>query len=499
MIREAWSEVTSPHTKSFRVVVALVLAVLCAYLGFTAPQLQIARFTGFELLIQLLALGIFFVLFLKKIEYGVLGLILAAFFIRISLATGTASRVPASLVLAFVVLAVWLVDMLMRKRFRLYPSSTNVPLLLFVLVAILSMPWSWLFWRPDLFLWRSAQSSGTPFEIVQVAALSVMVMLPAVYLIALNVIRDPKWYKYIFIIVVGIGLPELIQRQTNIFPRLGGISLSGPGLYQLWLTGLVYAQVLFNDKLNKWLKLFFILLIGGWLYWTFVGRVSWLSGWVPMGVVLFVITWLKSKRLALLLALLALIPFILRFDYYYDRVIVSSQQEDFNRFWLWRTIVFDLTLSRADALLGTGPAGYAPYFQTYYPFQGMSAHNNYVDIIAQTGLLGFTFFVWFLLAVLKAGWDNTKKLTDPFLRSYNIGVLGAFVGMLSAMMLNDWFVPFAYNSTIGAYDWNVYSWILLGTMVGLKRFYPDAAPAPVPETSSPQGPSPGRTLPASVR
>ncbi len=483
MIRNALSEVKLTHTRAFRIAASLILVALCAYLGYSAPRFGFLSFTGYELVIELLFLGILFLVFLRHIEVGVIALVLTAFFIRLGLATGTASRVPASLVLAFVVFAVWLVHMLAQKRISLYPSSANLPLLLFILVAALSMPWSWLFWRPDLFLWRATQTSGARFELVQTAALSVMIMLPVVFFIALNTIREVKWYRYLFIAVAIIGLPELLQRQFNIYPRIGVLSLSGPGLYQIWLIGLIYGQVLFNDQLSKWLKVFFVALIVGWVYWAFVGKLTWISGWGPVAVTILAVTWMKSKRLAIVLAFLAIIPFLLHPDYYYNRIIVVSQQEDFNRFWLWRTIVFDLTLARADALLGTGPAGYAPYFQTYYPGQGMSAHNNYVDIIAQTGLLGFACFTWFLFAVVKTGGNQSKQLTDPFLLGFNNGVLGSFVGMLSAMLLNDWFMPFAYNSTISAFDWNVYAWILLGAMVGLERFVPSAAKKLLPLTA----------------
>jgi hypothetical protein len=314
-------------------------------------------------------------------------------------------------------------------------------------------------------------------------ALSLMIMLPAVFLLALNNIRERKYYVALIALVVGIALPEVLQRITGVIPRVGVFEVSGPGLYHVWLLPIIWAQILFNKKLNPWVKVFFFVLILGWMYWAFFRRLVWISGWGPAFFGLFVVTFLKSKRLALLVVLIALIPIVLNPEYYWDRIYVQSEGEDFNRFWLWRTIIFDLVLLRADALLGTGPAGYAPYFQTYYPYIGMSAHNNYVDIFAQTGLLGFGFFVWFLVSVFRSGWKQVNRLADPFLQAFNNGVLGGFAGILSAMMLNDWFMPFAYNSTIAGFDWNVYAWILLGAMVGLKRFV--NAPAPVPVSSAP--------------
>lgn len=470
MIRGTVAQVLLPTSNTFRMLLSGLVLLASAVIGWYAPEIGFLRLEGYELFVILLTLLLLLVIYMRSIEVGVLSLVACAFFVRTGLGTGTASKIPPSLILSFLVLGVWLIHLLLQKRFSLYYARVTVPLLLFILIAVLSMPWSWLFWRPDLFLWRETQSSGTPFELVQSAALSVMVMLPVVFLIALNTLKERKWYIYLFALVVGIGLPELLQRWFQFFPRVGPFELSGPGLYHVWLIPLAFAQVLFNDRLPIWFKGALLALVVGWFYFMFVGKITWVSGWGPPLVALLLVSWLKSKRLALLFVALLLLFIAQRPDYYYDRIIFESQQTDFNRFWLWRTIIFDLTLLRSDAILGSGPAGYAPYFQTYYPGLGMSAHNNFVDIIAQTGMLGFGAFMWFLSATFRTGWEQRHAITDPFLQAFNNGVLGGFTGILSAMMLNDWLIPFAYNTTIAAYDYNVYAWILLGTMVGLRRF-----------------------------
>ena len=51
----------------------------------------------------------------------------------------------------------------------------------------------------------------------------------------------------------------------------------------------------------------------------------------------------------------------------------------------WST---SLELTREHFLFGTGPAGYAAYYMTYIPYSAMATHNNYIDILAQTGVIG---------------------------------------------------------------------------------------------------------------
>lgn len=495
MIQETIEQALAPSSRLFRVGFWLAVMGLSAWFGWIATGLHLSSLSGFAVLIPLIIFAAFLLVTLRRIEYGVVALVFTAFFVRAGFSTGSASRIPPSMILSATVIFVWLLQVLIKHRLELFRSRVTLPLILFVVTATISMPWSWLFWRPDLFLWRATSSSNLPFEIVQTGALSVMVLLPLVLLLAMNTLRDRKWYIYLTVLVTGIGLPELIQRQLNYTPTFGPISLSGPGLYHVWLVGLIAGQVFFNDDLKLWMRILLAALGVGWLLWAFVGKLSWISGWGPPFLALWFVVFLKSKRAALVLIVIAFIPIMLRPDYYYQQVFVESQNSDFNRFWLWRTIVFDLTLSRADAILGTGPAGYAPYFQTYYPNRGMSAHNNYVDIISETGIIGFSFFVWFLLATFKSGFQQRNQISDKFLLAFNNGVLGGFVGMLAAMMLNDWFLPFAYNTTIGAFDWNVYAWILLGAMIGLKRFVTVSSSKPVPKalTSATQPVSTGNS------
>ena len=56
-------------------------------------------------------------------------------------------------------------------------------------------------------------------------------------------------------------------------------------------------------------------------------------------------------------------------------------------------------------LFGTGPGGYASYYMSYFPTEGMASHSNYIDIIAQTGVVGAFFILWFFGVQI---WNNYK-------------------------------------------------------------------------------------------
>jgi hypothetical protein len=442
------------------------LFALAAFLGFRAPTFQFGGL-GAEVLIGGLVLLIFLLIALWKIELGVMAIIATAFLVRFTLPTGTQSRIPASLLLTAGMLLIWFIWMAVKHRMSFVPSRANLPLFGFIVVSIFSLPWSWLSWKPELF---GEAYTVARFQTTQIGGLAVMVLLPVAFFLGLNILQDTKWFKWLLVAMVAIAVPELMQRISGHYLQFAGLGISGPGLYHLWLISLLYAQVLFNRQLSNTVRIFFVLIIVGWFVYLFVFNLKWFSGWMTALVAMLFLSFLKSKKTMLIWTLVLLIPFLLAADYYYEHIRSKAQTDDWNRFtFLWPTIIFDLTLTRAGALFGAGPAGYALYFVAYYPGQAMSAHNNYVDIIAETGIVGTFFFLWFLWSVFRTGWEQSKTVKDDFLLAFNNGVLAGFVAMIGAMMLDDWFIPFAYNNGLPGFDMNVYAFILLGAMVGLGR------------------------------
>jgi hypothetical protein len=460
-----------------RVAISIGTIIACIALGWKLTPTGIGPLK-IEMIAGGIVLIVFLILALRHIEFGVFAILLATFFVRFALPTGTNSRIPASMVLAGLMVAVWILGMVFRHEIRLAPTRTNLPLIGFVIVSILSYPWSWLSWRPEFWTWTTPGK----FQIAQFGGLALMVLLPATFLMTFNLLRDKKWYTWMVILMAVIALPELAQRLMQKTLFFTGLGIAGPGLFHDWLIAMLYAQLLFNRSLPKWARVFFIVIIISWFFWAFIIQIKWLSGWVPTALAILFLTFIKSKRATILLICLMALPFLFASGYYYETIWLDSQKMDFNRFWMWRVIIFDLTLTKAGILLGAGPAGYAPYFMTYYPGLAMSAHNNYVDIIAETGLIGFFFFLWFLVEVLRSGWRLHSKLDDGLLLGFNNGVLAGFIAILGAMMLDDWFIPLTYNNGLDGFGMTVYGWILIAAMVGLERHVPPPSLHPLTAT-----------------
>jgi hypothetical protein len=98
-----------------------------------------------------------------------------------------------------------------------------------------------------------------------------------------------------------------------------------------------------------------------------------------------------------------------------------------------------------------------------------NSHNQYVDIVAQTGLLGLACFLWF---AWEAGWLGSRlraRVPEGFAQAYVYGALGGLVGMLVAGMLADWVLPFVYNIGLAGFRASVLGWLFLGGLLSLEQ------------------------------
>ena len=268
--------------------------------------------------------------------------------------------------------------------------------------------------------------------------------------------------------MVLIGALALAAR----FLRIRLPFLNTRGLFSLWFVSLAYAQAVFNRKLPAWLRAALIGLVAVWLYVYFVRRITWLAGWLPSLVALATISFLKSKRLFLLLILLLGVLVGSNWDYYAGTVLASEASvSGYTRLDAWE---HNWRVTREHFLFGTGPAGYAVYYMSYFPREAMATHSNYIDILAQTGIVGLFFCVWFFGAL---GWAGGKlylrlKGRNDFGEGFAGGALAGWVGCVVAMGLGDWLIPFVYTQTIAGFDYAVYNWILLGGIVALGNIHP---------------------------
>src|SRR5262249_12290647 len=150
---------------------------------------------------------------------------------------------------------------------------------------------------------------------------------------------------------------------------------------------------------------------------------DWNSGWVPGLVAIGVILWVGAPRAALPFMLVvgalvvANLPALVEF-FYSD----SKQYDVLTRTAAW-SILWDIV--QINPILGTGFANYywyTPLFSILGYNVRFNSHNNYVDMAAETGVLGLACFAWFVVAILTVALRLRERVPGgSFERAYVYG------------------------------------------------------------------------------
>lgn len=399
-----------------------------------------------------------------KPDWAIITLVAATLFFPIGFSTGTQSPITLSLAFTGALTGIWLVRMIIeQKHVRLVSLPVTAPLLAFAGIAIASYIWSGLVHDPFVDNWDT-------FGKARLGSLATMVLSPAVVLLFGNQLHTQRHLRIVYNLFLGAALLGLVSDYTGLTIPL----LNTRGLFPLWAVTLTAGQALFNRSLSPRMRWALGLVALGWFYYQFSYGQTWKSGWLPPLLALFILASLRSRKLLVTLAVVAAVFIAVQFDYISASLQAEDEESGVTRVAAWQA---NWNVTSEHLLLGTGPAGYAAYYMTYFPTTAMATHNNYIDIIAQTGLLGIAVFIWFLLTAGRAAWRVTRH-TPPergFEHGLAYGLLAGFAGLVLAMSLGDWVLPFAYTQGIAGYDYTVWGWMMIGLIMILHKRYVPAA------------------------
>ena len=107
--------------------------------------------------------------------------------------------------------------------------------------------------------------------------------------------------------------------------------------------------------------------------------------------------------------------------------------------------------------LGTFPSVY-PQFRTFFTnFYIDHAHNDYVEVLAETGVLGFGAMLWFLVQLYRTGFGKIQRQRGPWQSAMTLAALTGCTGFLVHGFTDfNFHIPanaamfFAFSALIGA-------------------------------------------------
>lgn len=166
-----------------------------------------------------------------------------------------------------------------------------------------------------------------------------------------------------------------------------------------------------------------------------------------------------------------------------DRVfsIFEGRADSSNNFRLnvWAAVQ---EMIRDRPILGIGPGNDA--FNAVYPryqrtgFTALSAYSIFLEILVETGIVGFTCFLWLLLVTFNQGWTRLQQLRQAGDREgfWLMGAIATIVGMLTHGLVDTvWYRP--QVSTL---------WWLMIALVASYYWVSTRSPASVVATDHPE-------------
>jgi O-antigen ligase len=314
----------------------------------------------------------------------------------------------------------------------------------------------------------------------QLGGLALVILSVGIFAWSSNVIKSLFWLK---VLTFGFLAFASLHMVGYLAPAIGGAITdrlfqfgSTGSMFWTWIMVLAFGQFLFNRQLGVLARLALGGVFLATLYVAFVAQNEWKSGWVPAIIGVGAMLAASSGRLAALMVVIGLIPAAS----VAQRLISSDTYSFSTRVEAWEILG---QIIRMNPILGLGPANYywyTPLFPIRGYFVSFNSHSQYVDIVAQFGLIGLLAFAWFAFEITKVAWRLWRNPpVDGFARAYVYSAIGGLVASLSAGFLGDWLFPFFYNVGMGGFRASILPWLFLGGMVAL-------AAMNLPNRASPQ-------------
>ncbi|MCL4486535.1 MAG: O-antigen ligase family protein [Chloroflexi bacterium] len=451
------------HRQSLlRVLVALAVVVsslASVYVGPRVPLHDVILLVG--VIVGVVAL----VALLRTPSLGLLALILAAQVVPFTIGTGTDSPINAGMLCLAGLLGLWAIDVFWRDGAQLRPAWPLLPLGLLLATATLSFA---VGIQPEMPFAQVAPLRA------QIGGLALFWLSAGAFLLVGTRIRDVRWLERMTWLFVALGAVYLAGRLVSPIghytTRIFQTGADG-SLFFVWLVALSFSQAAFNRQLRPVFRVLLGVIVVAVLVLGFFLNRNWNSGWVPPLVAIFFVLWFAAPRLAAPISVVSVGIALLKFSSIHAYFSDSKGYDILTRTAAWETLI---NVIKINPIIGLGPANYY-WYVLLYPILGynvnFNSHSNYMDLIAETGIVGLFFFVWFAWEVGRLGFNVRNRVRPGFERAYVYGALGGLAGSLFAGFLGDWFIPFVYNIGFKGFRASVLGWLFLGGLLALHHIY----------------------------
>jgi O-antigen ligase len=311
---------------------------------------------------------------------------------------------------------------------------------------------------------------------------AIFALSAGVFLWTASMVRNETQLRRLTFTFLLLASPLVVLRPLGDVWWSTGHQIATAAIYNapFWVavSALVGGQLAFNAHLSRAWRVFLWVILGAIVFYIMQIHAERVSHWVGVVTVAVTLVFLRLRRgrwlflIACLLAAVALFPSL----YEFAGGDAKREESGDSRLLLIGRVI---ELTARDPILGLGPASYRQYGFAYPLNYGdatwvvpkISSHNNYVDIYAQTGIVGLGLFIWFVAAVGRLGWRLCQTYQSGFAAGYANGMLAALVATLVIMLMLDWFLPFVYDVGFKGFQASALLWMFLGGLVSLDAWH----------------------------
>ncbi len=369
---------------------------------------------------------------------------------------------------AMFLLFVWALRGVGLRKFRVVRTPMNLLLGLYLAYSVWSAANGWLFWDPAVSHFYAGQPGGgkTAPQVIVLELTLRLLSFVMFWLLASN-INKAKWVRWSAWLLLLPGALVLLA-SLHLLPMLvGGWStlfefVFGCTLWAFILEGGGTARTRFGAGV----------LLAMLIFEVFFVNIRWISGWIGLFSGLAFVTFLKSRRLLVVLLCVAAVLAFLSQPFLKSRVVEKVQTSgDLDRFSMQKAAVkYALKFP-----LGIGPGNFRAY-NVYYGGRNVwnttgytSAHSFYGQALSETGFPGFLLVLaWVISGVVMLTGFYRRSPPGPG-RIRILGIAGMWAGLCTSAYLGDYLIPVYHNGGLGNMTSTIYAWLGLGIAVAQAR------------------------------
>jgi O-antigen ligase len=358
-------------------------------------------------------------------------LILFVFWSPISI-TGT--QIAISFAILF-----WVVRMFMMKKFHLARNPLNVPIAAFLVATAIGLitaidfryslkGYMTLGWISIFFLTVNNIKDKRQFKKL-LSALFVFTAIAAAYGIWQSVTKIDFMHT-------AKHLHEGLPRCTGFFDHYmtfaGYLNMVFPLTFGLLLFGSSKSPVRGSryglQKRRLLLGLASLLMLIALVFtYTRGAWIGFLAGLIFIGV-------LRSRKTLFIslgaIILIVVTPAIFPHSSVSRRAASIFNPASTDRLSMWKS---SLKIVKDYPLTGVGWKGFRKIYPEYISpgtYRSPHAHNNFLNVAVESGMLGLGIFLWLLIIILKSGVTIFKRVEDGYFKGISLGFLGGFMAFI---------------------------------------------------------------------